>query len=1005
MFSSFGMRCILSIFLVGCFFQGALAIEVSFSAEDGGGSVGISDDYEVSTGVSVSEESEANFGNVEMTNCREVAGSGDVSMTQTYSGSGGYVGNSYVSTQDASSTISTSAILTPAALNAKLSGSIIGRSSDLSLNLNSNGYSAQTNAGMNGGLLSTDMAAWTGSASVSQITDMNAEEGSASSIATGLWNDGYLAIADLNMKNGNLKTNQIASFDGNSAIASQTSEVNAEQGSTSSFAWSFDGYKARSFLNMKNGNLKTNQIARHDGSSAVASQTSEVNAEQGSASSSAYNWDDRHQASTSLNMKNGNLKTNQIAGQDGSGTTASQISEVNAEEGSTSSSAYNLDDENYANTFLNMKSGNLKTNQIARNDGSGATISQISEANADESQAWSSAGRASTSLNMKNGNLKTNQIATHDGSSAVASQISEANADESYAGSYVGSFFDGYKARTYLIMKNGNLKTNQIARQDDSSSHASGEFHVMADMINLAESATQGSDHSSITTTVNSVGNVKGTFDGMVTSYADYSTGASQSGRIVGGYQVRGVANDLTKYRYSASGTFDRIVNAWTDDTGQYINGLSGDWFINPGQLIQPVIDSAEAGDTIELASGIFNENLIINKLLTLLGAGSGDDTSFNTLINAVDKSKSVISIVTGGTSNDNRLIVKDLQVTGATSSSGISINGVGDISHITLDNIASTGNYYGADFSALGSDNRISDVVVSNSQVTNSGMDGVNIDARNHGNIGNVDIIDSTISGSGGNGVRVNAGVRYSSDSRVSGTIGNVDIEGCTLSNSGSSGVDVRAYSGSTIGSVGIAGSVISGAGESGVYGGAYYGGTTVGNIGITESTISGCDRGLSMGATGGGINNNIVLTDSTISNSLYDGIWTAAANGGTVGKLGITRSTITGSGWNGVSTKTWAGGSIGKLEAHESNIYGNNEFGIMNQAGTTFDATNSWWGNGGAGVNVGKPGEEGNNPAGSVLYTSSEAWRRSYGQTTSQTLGVVTYTPWSTSKFPEVP
>jgi hypothetical protein len=335
----------------------------------------------------------------------------------------------------------------------------------------------------------------------------------------------------------------------------------------------------------------------------------------------------------------------------------------------------------------------------------------------------------------------------------------------------------------------------------------------------------------------------------------------------------------------------------------------------------------------------------------------------------------------------------------------GSQVNGIGDISHITLDNIKSSGNYYGADFSALGSGNRISDVIVSNSQITNSGMDGVNIDARNHGSIVNVEIKDSTISDSGGNGVRVNAGVRYSSDSRVSGTIGSIGIKGCTISNSVvGSGVDVRAYSGSTIGSIGIAGSVISGAGGGGVYGGAYYGGTTIGNIVITGSTISDTLIGVSMGATDGGINNIIALTDSTISNSGCDGIWTAAAYGGTIGKLVITRSTITGSGWNGVSTKTW-GGSIGKLEAHESNIYGNSEFGIMNQAGTTFDATNNWWGNGGTGVNAGKPGEEGNNRAGSVLYTPSEAWRRSYGQTTDQTLGIVTYTPWSTSKFPVAP
>jgi hypothetical protein len=96
---------------------------------------------------------------------------------------------------------------------------------------------------------------------------------------------------------------------------------------------------------------------------------------------------------------------------------------------------------------------------------------------------------------------------------------------------------------------------------------------------------------------------------------------------------------------------------------------------VNPTARIQDGVTLASSGGTVNIAAGTYNENLIINKLLTLSGTGSGDDTGFNTLINAVDKSKSVISIVTGGTSEGNRLIVKDLQVTGATSSSGISIN------------------------------------------------------------------------------------------------------------------------------------------------------------------------------------------------------------------------------------------------------------------------------------------------------------------------------------------
>jgi hypothetical protein len=105
MFCSLGIRCIILIFFAVCFFKGAMAIEVSFSAEDGGESVGISDEYNVSTGVSVSEESEANFGNVEMTSSRRIAGSGDANAVQRYSGSSGYFGQAELDASGISGTL------------------------------------------------------------------------------------------------------------------------------------------------------------------------------------------------------------------------------------------------------------------------------------------------------------------------------------------------------------------------------------------------------------------------------------------------------------------------------------------------------------------------------------------------------------------------------------------------------------------------------------------------------------------------------------------------------------------------------------------------------------------------------------------------------------------------------------------------------------------------------------------------------------------------------------
>jgi hypothetical protein len=63
---------------------GAYSIEVEFSAEEGGDSVGILNNYEVSEGISVKEEAEAEFDDLEIINSREVAGSGNLYMKQEF---------------------------------------------------------------------------------------------------------------------------------------------------------------------------------------------------------------------------------------------------------------------------------------------------------------------------------------------------------------------------------------------------------------------------------------------------------------------------------------------------------------------------------------------------------------------------------------------------------------------------------------------------------------------------------------------------------------------------------------------------------------------------------------------------------------------------------------------------------------------------------------------------------------------------------------------------------
>ncbi|MFZ4401265.1 MAG: T9SS type A sorting domain-containing protein [Bacteroidales bacterium] len=130
-------------------------------------------------------------------------------------------------------------------------------------------------------------------------------------------------------------------------------------------------------------------------------------------------------------------------------------------------------------------------------------------------------------------------------------------------------------------------------------------------------------------------------------------------------------------------------------------------------------ISNAAVGATILVTAGTYNENVTVDKRITLDGAGSGTS---GTVISV--SSGSAITVTGSGSDASSRLIIKDVRVTGG-ASSGIYVTNATSSSFLTFDNVYALSNEYGISFAGTGT---VTDAIISNSFLSNNNNNGLRI-------------------------------------------------------------------------------------------------------------------------------------------------------------------------------------------------------------------------------------------------------------------------------------
>ncbi len=156
---------------------------------------------------------------------------------------------------------------------------------------------------------------------------------------------------------------------------------------------------------------------------------------------------------------------------------------------------------------------------------------------------------------------------------------------------------------------------------------------------------------------------------------------------------------DYSEYIYDAND-----VHIWTNRDLTDCATITKNGETRIYSTIQAAIDDATAGDVVNVTAGTFTENIDVDKQLSIIGAGSGDDPTTNTIITqtaagAGDTKIGVVQLTGSGNSASEPVLLQNIRLE-PVGIAGISVGrfteSTGqDISYVELNNVHVYGSYH----------------------------------------------------------------------------------------------------------------------------------------------------------------------------------------------------------------------------------------------------------------------------------------------------------------------